>query len=275
MKAGIQLGMKQCTLSAALLYLLKRVPVVLCFFCFCPIWGLAGTAAEDPTALFEQANIAHMREEYQQAAEMYQAIVRSSSISAPLLYNLANSYAAQGKIGPAVLNYERALRLAPGDADTQANLEQVRKDAGLYRDDRPLYRRAAELLGADQWLLLAGFSLFLLAISALAANLVQGRHIVFRLLITGASITLILSLPPALFRYQDWNIGVVQKDTRLLISPFADAASSGSIKAGRLLRPGRTHGDYVLVEDETGKSGWLAQDSFEQITAQARQDQIK
>ncbi|XOF33642.1 MAG: hypothetical protein ACL93V_16870 [Candidatus Electrothrix sp. YB6] len=258
--------MKQRTVSAALLYLLKTVPVALCFFLFCSIGGSAGNAAEDPTALFEQANIAHTREEYQQAVDLYQTIVGSSGVSAPLLYNLANSYAALGKTGPAVLNYERALRLTPGDADIQANLEQVRKDAGLYRDDRPLYMRAAELLGADQWLLLAGFSLLLLATSALVANLVQGKRIVFRFLTTGSLITLLLTLPPALFRYQEWNVGVVQENTRLLISPFADAASSGSIKAGRLLRPGRTHGDYVLIEDETGKSGWLARDGFARVT---------
>jgi tetratricopeptide (TPR) repeat protein len=212
--------------------------------------------------LFEQANIAHTREEYQQAVDLYLTIIRSSGVSAPLLYNLANSYAALGKTGPAVLNYERALRLAPGDADIQANLDQVRKDAGLYRDDRPLYRRAAELLGADQWLLLAGFALVLLAISTLAANLVKGKRIILRLLTAGSLVSLLLTLPPALFRYQDWNVGVVQEDGRLLISPFADAASSGSIKAGRLIQPGRTHGDYVLVEDETGKSGWLARNGF-------------
>src|SRR5579871_2411722 len=49
--------------------------------------------------------------------------------SADALYNLGNSYARAGKPGLAVLSYERAALLAPGDADINANLEYVRAAA--------------------------------------------------------------------------------------------------------------------------------------------------
>src|ERR1700722_1594208 len=51
--------------------------------------------------------------------------------SAAGLYNLANSYARAGKPGMAILNYERASLLAPGDPDIQANLRFVRASAHL------------------------------------------------------------------------------------------------------------------------------------------------
>ena len=41
-------------------------------------------------------------------------------------YNLGNSYYKIGEIAKAVLNYERALLLQPGNADIRANLEVAR-----------------------------------------------------------------------------------------------------------------------------------------------------
>ncbi len=234
---------------------------------FCIILLVASQVqAEDKSIanLFEQANLSHTRGEYQQAIDQYLAIAGNHGVSAPLLYNLANSYAANDQPGQAVVNYKRALRLSPGDADIQANLEQVRKDAGLYRDDKPFYERIAGLLQADQWLMLSGAAFLILAVTALVANLInqispgQTRWLIFSSLLI-----MVTCLPTALFNYQAWNDGVVTgEDSRLLISPFAEAASSGSIKAGRLIRPGKTHGEFVLIRDETGLSGWLSRDSF-------------
>lgn len=250
------------------------LPLLLCLLMslLMSSWAVAGGQEKAALTLFEQANILHSRGEFQQAAEQYRDILRKYGVSPSLLYNLADSYAAAGQVGPAVLNYERALRLAPGDADIQGNLAQVRKDAGLYQDDQPLYRRWAEMLGADQWLMIAGCALLCLGISALfvtaaTAGPGQGKRTLLRWLMTGSLVVVLLTLPPAVFRYQDWKIGVVlAEDARLVISPFADATPAGDIKAGRLLRPKRAHGDYVLVKTENGKSGWLARDSFALLT---------
>jgi tetratricopeptide (TPR) repeat protein len=251
--------------------LLLMLPLLLCLLMSTstPAGGQEKKAA---LALFEQANILYSRGEFQQAAEQYLDIISKYGVSPSLLYNLADSYAAAGQVGPAVLNYERALRLAPGDADIQGNLAQVRKDAGLYRDDQPLLRRLAELLGADQWLMIAGCALLCSGISALfvtaaTAGPGQGKRTLLHWLMTGSLIVVLLTLPPAVFRYQDWKIGVVlAEDAHLVISPFADAAPAGDIKAGRLVRPEREHGDYLLVTTETGKSGWLAKESFALVT---------
>ena len=217
--------------------------------------------------LFEQANQTYSRGEFEQAINLYQKIAVKEGISGSLLYNLANSYAATGQIGRAVVNYERALRLTPGHVDIQANLDQIRKDAGLYRDDIKIYERFSRLLEADQWLMLAGTAFLLLAIMTLTANLIQKfPPALVRLVITGSLLVIIITLPTSLFRYQSWNDGViVGQEAKLQISPFPEAASTGTIKAGRLIRPEKTHADYVLIHDETGRSGWISRDSFELI----------
>ncbi|RWX48798.1 TPR repeat-containing protein [Candidatus Electrothrix communis] len=248
----------------------SMLPLMLCLLV--SSWAVVVAGADEKSAavsLFEQANILHTQGEFQQAAEQYSSIISTYGVSAPLLYNLANSYAAVGQVGLAVLNYERALRLAPGDADIQGNVAQVRKDAGLYRDNQPLHRRLAEMLGADQWLMIAGCAFLCLGLSALLATtglVGQGGKSLYWLMI-GSLAVVLLALPPAVFRYQDWKIGVVlAEDAHLVISPFADAASAGDIKVGRLIRPEREHGDYVLVTAETGKAGWLNKGSFALVT---------
>ncbi len=246
-----------------------RFSILLFFLLLCCSGAATGQEVEPSATVsiaqrFEQVNRLYIQGEYQRAIDGYSAIVEDNGMSAPLLYNLGNSYAAAGQPGWAVLNYERALRLAPGSGDIEANLEQVRKDAGLYLDDEPLYLQFIGLLAADQWLLLAGAAFVLLSLTLLVSSLLPGRGISFSCLIL-----ILIALPLSIFSYQGQDDGVViGEDVRLLLSPFAEAASTGSIKAGRLIRPGSEHGNFVLITDETGHSGWLARESFQRISIQ-------
>lgn len=264
--------MKQNILPSMLLRVLLRiVQVALPAIILSLSTQVVAGEQEKATALFEQANISFTQGDFEQAIAQYSSIISKHGVSASLLYNLANSYAAAGEVGQAVLNYERARHLAPGNADIRGNLEQVRKDAGLYRDEQALHRRLAGLLGADQWLLIAGCSFLFFSCSALLASLGGGKGgkggKSYHWLMIVALILCLLTLPLAFLRYQDWKVGVVlAEDTHLLISPFADATLAGDIKAGRLIRPEKEHGDYVLVETENGKTGWLAQESFALVT---------
>ena len=53
----------------------------------------------------------------------------------------------------------------------------------------------------------------------------------------------------------------------LLISPFKDAASTGTIMEGRIVRPLKEHGEYILVTDPSGRKGWLNKNLLGFITA--------
>ncbi len=79
--------------------------------------------ASSPQQLLEDANEAYKRSEYAHAAELYEEILDQNLESAELYYNLGNAYYKSNRIGPAILNYERALRLDPLDENIQHNLE--------------------------------------------------------------------------------------------------------------------------------------------------------
>ncbi len=61
-----------------------------------------------------------------EAAQVYQQLVDQGNRDDALYYNLGNAYYKQGDLGRAILNYRRAQREAPRDADVRANLELAR-----------------------------------------------------------------------------------------------------------------------------------------------------
>lgn len=221
--------------------------------------GSSLAAPENGDALFQQANEAYSRGEYEQATSMYLQIMRNYGVSASLLYNLGNSYAASGQPGRAIANYERSLRLDPGNQDARYSLAQVRKNNGLYLENRPLQERLAGILSPDQWALLATTGLFVCGITVFATALWPSLPRTFtRVLITCGLLLVVVGAPSALLTYRHWNNGVViAPGVRLLISPFDGTASVGTLKEGRVVIPDKHHNNYIHVTDETGRSGWL------------------
>ena len=68
------------------------------------------------------ADEAYRAGDYATAIECYESVLADGLTSADLYYNLGNAYYRTGQMGPAILNYERALRLEPGMSDARENL---------------------------------------------------------------------------------------------------------------------------------------------------------
>jgi tetratricopeptide (TPR) repeat protein len=88
--------------------------------------GAPPATAADAVSAFEAAGARYLQGDYPGAVQGYERIVEAGFASAPLFYNLGNAYLRSGRNGWAILSYERALRIAPGDADVRANLELAR-----------------------------------------------------------------------------------------------------------------------------------------------------
>lgn len=71
---------------------------------------------------------------YVESAQTYQQIVDNGFQNAALYYNLGNAYFKQEDLGRAIINYLRAFRLDPNDADIINNLELAR--ARIHDDNR-------------------------------------------------------------------------------------------------------------------------------------------
>lgn len=87
---------------------------------------LAWSAYAQETAI-KEAETAYTKEDYKKAIQLYESILKSNGESSEIYYNLGNAYYKAEKIAPAILNYERALLLDPGDADIRFNLQMARQ----------------------------------------------------------------------------------------------------------------------------------------------------
>lgn len=211
---------------------------------------------------FAKATTAYNDGQYQLAIENFE-LLASDGLSSALLYNLANSYAQNGQTGMAILNYERAARLAPGDSDIQGNLELLRKEKTLFQEEQTVSQRFIRLLGLDRWTILATVGFVLLATCLLLPVTPRLKTQTRRLVATASVLLVMASVMGIVGQYHHYHDAVVVvADARLRLSPFKSAAASGSIQEGRLLTPVKTHNNYTLVKDETGRSGWLANDEF-------------
>jgi len=91
--------------------------------------GTLGSAtAQTPPALADSAQAAYARGDHRRALQFYDSLNGALS-SASLLFNIGNCHFKLNDVPRAILYYERALRLAPGAEDIQANLDLARMQA--------------------------------------------------------------------------------------------------------------------------------------------------
>lgn len=74
----------------------------------------------------KQGNDFYSKNEFEQAAKKYQSVIDSGYTSSELFYNLGNAWFKLHNFKSAILNYERAKLLNPGDKSIDFNLELSR-----------------------------------------------------------------------------------------------------------------------------------------------------
>lgn len=237
----------------------------------CTLIGSSPAGELEVNQEFSAANQAYEAGEWSKAVAIYEGLIREAGFSASLCHNLANSYVRNGQTGKAVLGYERALFLAPGDADIRESLKRLRQEKGLSPTETPLLQQAGTLFGLNQWSLAASF--FLVAVTLL--HLTTLRFAILRkplLLLTFTGLlAFALCTVGAVIQYQRWQQAViVAPAARLLLSPFDGAQVVGEITEGRLVSINKKHADFTLIKDEDGGSGWISDASIERLAVDGR-----
>ena len=94
----------------------NKFSVLLLVLCFAALNLKAATDSET-------ANLQYQKGDYKGAIESYDRILKSGFVAPEVYFNLGNCYYKINNIPESVLNYERALKLAPRDEDIQFNLK--------------------------------------------------------------------------------------------------------------------------------------------------------
>ncbi len=242
---------------------------VLLLLLFLPLSGHAVTKAE--------ADSAYIRGQYQQAIKDYEMLLKQGA-SADLYYNLGNAYYRSENITRAVLNYERALLLSPGDRDVRFNLQIARaKTIDKIVPESEMffftwYRSLVSLMSVDAWAWTALIALALLIV-LLLVYLFSDRIWLRKVGFFGGFVLLILFALSNLFAWQQKQDLLFRKGA-IVISPSVTVKSTPAKNGTDLFI--LHEGTKVSITDGTmkgwmgiriadGKEGWIESNMIEEI----------
>ena len=97
---------------------MKRLYIIL-FFVVAAL-GLKAQTIQNQE--FAKANFYYNESRYDTALVIYEKIMNEGYVSAPLLYNIGNTYFKLRNYPMAILHYEKALKIDPTNEDTKHNL---------------------------------------------------------------------------------------------------------------------------------------------------------
>ena len=215
--------------------------------------------------------------DYDKAIETYEKIMSDGYEGTALYYNLANSYYRIGKLGYAILNYERALKFSPNDEDVNHNLAF----ANLSTIDRiqplpkffifDIWEAVLGLLTINGWsyVVYAFYILFLFFIAYyfFAKTIFQQKVILFSALGVG----LILALTVALLvvkvnRETTEKSGVIIiQSVTVKTSPDIKSTDTFVIHEGLKVKLEDKLDDWTKIRLADGKIGWILAESAEEI----------
>ena len=238
----------------------------------------AGAAESYPDSLWKAGVEAYSASQWRQAVSDWSDLAATGLRSKELYYNMGNAYFKAGEIAPAILNYERALRLDPSDSDVRYNLEFARAQTQDRIDEVPEFilktwtRKLSYLLSSNAW---AGLSLFLLALTLglillfLLGPTVNARRTGFFTGIVTLLLTLMCwgfarSLKSTAERHDDAI--VMRPVSSVTSSPSSDAAKSLFIlHEGTKVKVLDEVSGYTDIELADGRRGWISSADIERI----------
>ena len=224
-----------------------------------------------------EADSAYAQGHFQQAVSDYEALLKQG-VSADLYYNLGNAYYRMDEIPRAVLNYERALLLSPGDADIRFNLQMARsKTIDKITPESEMffitwYHSLVKLTSVDGWARMALIALGLAVVLALVylfASPVWLRKLGF----FGALALLVFFLCSNFFAYSQKQ-GLIDRTGAIIMAPAATVKSTPAKQGTDLfiLHEGTkveiTDGamkQWKRIRVADGKEGWIETSQMEII----------
>lgn len=218
---------------------------------------------------FTDGNAAFERSDYPAAIKAYERAAGKSDAGANVYYNLANAYFRAGQPGKAVVNYERALILAPRHPEATANLAFVRRQFSAMSPEPPTLLAPAVALGADRtvialtlggWLLLAGAGLGLFGGRRLLALGTAGLGLTVALW-AGLS----LSKLGAGQRSLDRLVVIAPKGTRATYAPADNARTAANLSPGAEVKFLQQRAVWTYVALPDGARGWVPSEALERV----------
>ncbi len=232
----------------------------------------AETDVSQAKLLFQQGNTRYIEGEFKESIDNYEKILSEGFESGPLYYNLGNAYFKHGALGLAILNYRRAQRLIPADADLKANLNYARSliKGGVVIPTRNWFIRIffdlADSFNLNRITLLCSSLYFLLSTALIIFILVKNFKRVFGLI----SMLVLFLFLISLFLFTVQYRKVIAQQEAVVISgqadskfePLNEATTFFSLREGECITIISFKDDWVKIRRPDGKQGWVKKSSI-------------
>lgn len=223
---------------------------------------------EDATALFGRAVKAYHGAQYAQAMLLNEELLSKGYVSAAVYYNLGNAYFKSGRLGRALVNYLRAMRLDPRDSDLRANLAFARAQVENYH---PWPRRSVFALPqkfcSERTLRWIAFISFVVTATFFLAALYAGLRRKRVVLVTGllGLVTLYLAGVVVVQSFDRAGRAVFIEKAEARFEPNVQATVYFKAPEGTEVRILREKDKWSKIERSDGKAGWVPARSVERI----------
>ncbi len=225
-----------------------------------------------------EADALYEKEQYKEAAAAYEAVLKNEGVAAEVYYNLGNCYYKQDEIPLAVLNYERAFLLDPGDADIRANLALARgKTIDKVVPPSEMFfvtwwRDLTNCMSINAWTI-TGVVAFILMLVGISVYVFMSQLTLRKIGVYGAMTMLVIVLIANLAALSQ-HADLTHRDTAIIMAPAVTVKSSPSETSTDLflIHEGSkvqildgSMKEWLEVKFEEGKQGWVPVSTLEII----------
>jgi len=224
-----------------------------------------------------EADSAYMNNDYATAIEIYEKILHQGE-AMEVYYNLGNSYFKSGNIAKAILNYERALLLNPGNEDIRFNLEIAKSKTVDKIDEIPdiffigWIKSLINSTSVDVWAKW-GIVFFIFFLAGLYFLIFSSKAVIKKVGFIAAIMFLFFSICTNGFAFYQKGV-LTNRSTAIVVSPSVTVRSTPNDNGTSLFILHEGH--KVRIKDgsmkswkeislEDGKVGWISASDIEII----------
>ncbi len=249
---------------------MKKIPIIV----FLLVKMTYGGELEE---LFQQGNNHYLKGNYTKTIEVFEKLVDRGYEGKSLYYNLGNAYFRTGKIGLAILYYEKAKRLSPSDEDVKYNLTFANSKISDKIETLPRFfvfdwwENLLAMLSITGWtylsylfyiLILLSFGYYYFARSLKVQRISFYSGIVSAVLLFFILILLFVNLN------RELNVKyavIIEPEVLTKFSPDLNSKDAFIVHEGLKVKAEDSLSDWIKIKLIDGKIGWLKKSSLKII----------
>ncbi len=254
---------------------MKKILLTIFLFIAFVMPALAEMSVTEVTIKFAQGNDAYKKAQYDQAVQSYEEILKGGRESGPVYFNLANSYFRLGKLGKAIVNYERALQLMPRDSDVRFN-ERYALSKVKQTEDAQTKTLVEKIITAHVRFYTVGeMVMIIIVLIGLLGVLYIAQLYIKSLKITAPFLALAVIIFLSIFSAglflkieENKNTAIVLQDIQAKFEPRKEATTHFDLYEGSSVKVVSHETGWVKIKRFDGKLGWIENSAIEGLNVQ-------